>query len=119
LSKAHHRPAQRSDFIEAAHFYWRTYQQEAAQPQASASNGMQGNYKTPGGSSFEARAVRHTLGCLLARVDGRSPLEYFSSGEQQQQRMIALALIEKPPASVTDLVAEFGEGLARMREDCI
>ncbi len=30
-----------------------------------------------GATALEPRAVRHTLGCLLARVAGRSPLEYL------------------------------------------
>jgi aminoglycoside phosphotransferase (APT) family kinase protein len=57
LSKAHHFPAWRAEFARAAHLYWQSYDDR----------------------SSEQRAVRHVLGCLLARVDGRSPLEYLGS----------------------------------------
>ena len=34
---------------------------------------------------MEPRAVRHTLGCLLARVAGRSPLEYLDEPQRARQ----------------------------------
>jgi hypothetical protein len=38
------------------------------------------NEITPlGWNEIEPRAVRHTLGCLLARVAGKSPLEYLTA----------------------------------------
>lgn len=90
LSKANHLPAQRKEFLDATRFCWQTYQQTAAELA-----------KTDG---FEARAVRHTLGCLLARVDGRSPLEYLSAAERDRQRTVVLTLIRKPPERIPELV---------------
>jgi len=94
LSKGHHLPAHRAAFLRAAKIYWQTY------------------WSTIGGAiwggGFEARAVRHTIGCLLARVDGRSPLEYLSGEEQRRQRAIALALVEQPSASVEERIEWFG-----------
>ena len=65
LSKAHHLPHQRADFASAALVYWKAYD---------------------GDAELEPRVVRHTLGCLLARVAGRSPLEYLDEHERAQQQ---------------------------------
>jgi len=93
LSKAHHLPAQRALFAEAAVLYWRTYRETLDD--------------SPWARSLEPRAVRHTLGCLLARVAGRSPLEYLSATERARQRQAALLLLSNPPCQVSDLVSEF------------
>jgi 5-methylthioribose kinase len=56
---------------------------------------------------LEQRAVRHTLGCLLARVAGRSPLEYLAEEELVRQREAVLGLIRNPPGSVPGLAGGF------------
>jgi hypothetical protein len=98
LSKAHHLVAQRPRFAEAANLFWQTYAGE-----------VRDRF-----SGIEARAVRQTLGCLLARVDGRSPLEYLSGAERDRQRRAALALMHRPPYTIDELVVRFLEliGLA-------
>jgi len=53
--------------------------------------------------------VRHTLGCLLARVAGRSPLEYLTEGERGWQRAFVLAMMADVPGSVDELVEMFLE----------
>lgn len=97
LGKAHHLPERRGAFASAAGHYWRVYR-EALGPVAWAAD-------------LETRAVRHTLGCLLARVAGRSPLEYLDADERARQRSAVLALLGDVPATVPDLVARF---LARL-----
>jgi hypothetical protein len=57
--------------------------------------------------ALEPRVIRHTLGCLLARVAGKSPLEYLTPEEMVRQRDVVLALIAEPPTSVPDLISEF------------
>ena len=99
LSKALHLPAQRAEFLQAATDFWNAYLNAAGELARS-----------PG---LETRAARHTLGCLLARVDGRSPLEYLSEAERNRQRQIVLALIRKPPATLPELFQAFG---ARLNE---
>lgn len=89
LAKARHVAGRREAFAEAARTFWLAYSSETA--------GL-----FPG---LEARAVRHTLGCLLARVDGRSPLEYLTPPERAAQRRAALALMAEPPLAVDDLIA--------------
>ena len=56
---------------------------------------------------MELRAVRHTLGCLLARVAGKSPLEYLTTQEAARQKDVVLQLIANPPTKVSDLIVEF------------
>jgi aminoglycoside phosphotransferase (APT) family kinase protein len=90
LSKARHLPAQRTAFLRAAEVYWQAYQSAAGEFLLA--------------NSFEPRAVRHTIGCLLARVDGRSPLEYLSADEQEHQRTFALSLMENLPDGIATFI---------------
>lgn len=93
LSKAHHLATHRRVFIEMAEVYWRTYQDMA--PLLARMAGL------------ELRAVHHTLGCLLARVDGRSPLEYFTAEEKRRQRAFVLKLIGEVPRTIPELITAF------------
>ena len=93
LSKAHHLSGMRQDFADAARLYWATYREVVEE--------------LPWVADIEERAVRHTLGCLLARVAGRSPLEYLNEGELARQRETVLALLQYPPESVPGLVENF------------
>ena len=92
LSKAHHLPTHRAAFATAALTFWENY--AAAAPDLLA-------------DGLEGRAVRSTLGCLLARVAGRSPLEYLDAAERARQRAAVLALIPDPPPTVAALAARF------------
>jgi 5-methylthioribose kinase len=93
LSKAHHIPAKRADFAEATSTYWLIYKEEAGD--------------APWTRDLESRAVRHTLGCLLARVAGRSPLEYLDADERVRQREAVVRLIADPPATIGGLIEGF------------
>jgi 5-methylthioribose kinase len=93
LSKAHHIPAKRADFAAATADYWWTYRETAGDAAWTA--------------DLEARAVRHTLGCLLARVAGRSPLEYLDPDERIHQRNAVISLIADPPPTIAGLIAQF------------
>ncbi len=65
----------------------------------------------PWHAGLEARAVRHTLACLLARVVGRSPLEYLDAAERIRQRDAVLRIIPRAPATIADLIDKFTEQL--------
>lgn len=95
LSKAHHLPRQRAAFAEAAKQYWRVYTHTIGDTFPSLQE------------EIEPHAVRHTLACLLARVAGRSPLEYLDERERQRQSEAALALLPHPPSHIPELVNEF------------
>ncbi|MFL5760890.1 MAG: phosphotransferase family protein [Thermomicrobiales bacterium] len=93
LSKAHHLPAKRAAFAAATADYWRIYRDTAGDGAWTA--------------DLEARAVRHTLGCLLARVAGRSPLEYLDPGERARQQRAVVRLMADPPATIAALSTRF------------
>ena len=93
LSKAHHLPEKRTAFSDAARLHWAVYWEEVEDLSWT--------------EELECRAVRHTLGCLIARVAGRSPLEYLDDRELARQREAVLALIHSPPESVPGLVEGF------------
>ena len=99
-SKAHHLPERRAKLAEAARAYWRTYLETVSViEQESRSNAWI--------RELEPRAVRHTLGCLLARVAGRSPLEYMDASERNRQRAVVLSLMQLAPGSVAELISDF------------
>jgi aminoglycoside phosphotransferase (APT) family kinase protein len=98
LSKAHHVRDRRAAFAGAAADFWRSYRDSLGE--------------FPWATDLEPRAVRHTLGCLLARVAGRSPLEYMDREERARQQAAAIALMAAPPASVVELVKRFVELLS-------
>ena len=97
LSKAHHLPAQRNEFVNAAMTYWQTYQQILG--------------ATPWTADLESWGVQHTLACLLARVAGRSPLEYFTIQERARQKQVVTALLPNVPAQIDDLIEQFIDGV--------
>jgi aminoglycoside phosphotransferase (APT) family kinase protein len=98
LSKAHHLSAQRAEFAAAAELFWRAYLQTL--------DGV------GWAQDLGAHAVRHTLGCLLARVAGRSQLEYLGEAERARQRRVVTALIlDGVPARIPELVRCFVAGL--------
>ncbi len=98
LSKAHHLPARRQAFLEGALRMWRSYLGALADP--------------PWRADLEERAVRHTLACLLARVRGRSPLEYLSDNERAAQQEAVMSLLTTPPPTLAALADRFASALA-------
>jgi len=93
LSKAHFRALLRREFERTAVLYWRTYfSQTAEQPWAF---------------ELERFCIRHTLGCLLARVAGKSLLEYLSLSQRAAQRMVVMQMIDEPPDTMVDLIEKF------------
>jgi 5-methylthioribose kinase len=91
LSKAHFLAKHRQDFAKAACLFWARYHEDCGKLFVG----------------LESRSVRHTLACLLARVAGRSPLEYLPESHRAAQRRAAVALLQQPPLRMTDLVEQF------------
>jgi aminoglycoside phosphotransferase (APT) family kinase protein len=85
LGKANHLAPQRAAFAAAAQHAWACYAAAVA---------------LRFGAALEVRVVRHLAACLLARVDGRSPLEYLAPDARARQRRAALQLFARPPSSV-------------------
>jgi 5-methylthioribose kinase len=93
LSKAHHLPRERARLASAAELFWQVY--------------LEGISQLNWAKELEPRVVRHTLGCMLARVAGKSPLEYLTPAEIMRQRETILTLIQKPTMRVPDLIDQF------------
>ncbi len=101
LSKAHFLDRRRADYLGAARYYWEQYR-KALTPTAVERFG----------GGFERRVVEHTMGCLLARVVGRSQLEYLGPAKRERQASIVTRMIDERPSSVDELIIEFGSALA-------
>lgn len=97
LSKARHLAQQRAVFADAANRFWDTYNRAIS--------------KAPWSNKLERFCVFHTLGCLLARVAGRSPLEYLSEEERKTQKHSAVTLMRSPPPAVPELIDRFCRGV--------
>ncbi|MBS01654.1 MAG: aminoglycoside phosphotransferase [Gammaproteobacteria bacterium] len=87
LSKAHHLTAHQAAFIDATRRFWRHYLDTA-------------------GDADAERAARHSVACLLARVAGKSPLEYLSATEQSRQLAVCIDLIRGGRLADPDVVAK-------------
>ena len=98
LSKSHLLAAHRAAFAGAARTYWELYCHDLRQVSTDSLDWA---------DQLERRVVRHTLGCLLARVAGRSPLEYLDQQHRQRQQAAVVQLMTQLPATVADLTTEF------------
>jgi len=77
LSKARHLRNPR--FIDAARRFWDVYLATSAAAGKGAWD-----------PSIEQMSARHTLGCMLARVAGRSTLEYLNDDERARQEKVVV-----------------------------
>lgn len=101
LSKAHFLPAHRASFFEMAAQYWRAYLSCLDESLVHR---------------LQPAAVNHTLACLLARVAGRSPLEYFDERHRKRQEEFVLELIHRDIATMPELIDAFRERLDQHHE---
>ena len=104
LSKAHHLVERRADFRDAAVRFWQSYSDRL----------MDNGASIPWAAEIEPTCVRHAIGCLLARVSGKSPLEYLDDAERARQRAVVLKLLRHPPVRVTELAETFVAELQRI-----
>lgn len=93
LSKAHHMPECASVFARAATTYWMIYRETLGD--------------MPWTDGLEPRVARHTLACLLARVAGRSPLEYMTADERVRQRNVVVRLLNTTWDSLPVMIQAF------------
>ncbi len=98
FGKANHLADLRNEFAAAAHQFWSNYA-DVARDQRWFDDVAQ-------------RAVRHSIACTLARVRGKSPLEYLSDDERQRQHDAAVALALDPPSTYAELVDAFVERIS-------
>jgi aminoglycoside phosphotransferase (APT) family kinase protein len=70
-------------------------------------------YGAVAGGALQARAARLLPALLLARVDGKSPVEYVTDDAHRALvRRVAIPLIAQPPATLEAIRAAWSEGLA-------
>lgn len=100
LSKAHHLASMRHQFAMAAQHYWQVYTRTLQQNLGEAT---EVDWQT----DLTIFAIRHTLACMLARVAGRSPLEYMTPQERERQGNVIVELIHDQPATVEGLIERF------------
>ena len=83
--KAFHQPPVEELFIEAAREFWKTLLTGFVLEQRAAGD-------------FERMTVRHLGGLMLARIDGKSPVEYIQDEETKEQvrRVAKRILLERP-----------------------
>jgi aminoglycoside phosphotransferase (APT) family kinase protein len=93
LAKAHHLPTHRAALRRGVSTLWHSYL------------GALGD--VPWRGELEARAARHTLACLLARVRGRSPLEYLDDRERAVQQEVVMTMLDTPPTALEALADRF------------
>lgn len=102
LSKGHHLLSHRRAFRDAASDYWTGYLGALGDVPWSAS---------PQLADLDQRAGRHTLACLLARVAGRSTLEYLDDAERRRQRDVVVAMMCEPARPTVASILAFLERL--------
>ena len=95
--KAIHLPETRGRLLAATGAFWAAYAAHVT-------------WETP--AALEARICRLLPALMLARVDGKSPVEYLDETEQNLVRALALSLIRTPRNTLAQLIATLEERLA-------
>jgi len=98
LSKAHHVALHRGELMHGALASFGSYSDAVLSCEWAA--------------AVESRAVRHALGCLLARAAGRSKLEYLTERERSRQIEACVRLVQKPPDTIEELASVFVQEIA-------
>lgn len=88
--KAIHLPGSRARLVRAIRVFWAAYRPHLTWDDPAA---------------FEARVARLLPMLMLARVDGKSPVEYLTPAGQAQVRALARALISRPVTQVGAVAA--------------
>ncbi len=101
LAKASFLPQSRTAFMQMARAYWRAYC-ESLTPQIR--------------DAVADQAPRHTLACFLARMAGRSPLEYLDQTQRSRLQAIALDLLAQDNWELQTLMEDYEAQLRRRHE---
>jgi 5-methylthioribose kinase len=98
LLKATRRPEHWPSLMELADEFWRRYQQAMIAICGSR------EYET-----LVARGIANLAGCLLARVDGKSPVDYLQPPAQESVRRFARELLLQLPTQWSEVISRFGQ----------
>lgn len=94
--KAVHRPDAREALIAAMHALWDAYAPFV-------------RHEPP--AALEGRVATLLPALLLARVDGKSPVEYLSEPARRRVRALAVSMITAPPTDLDELTTRLSERL--------
>jgi 5-methylthioribose kinase len=61
---------------------------------------------------LESRAMLNLAGCLLARVDGKSPVDYLNEAHRRSVRDLSRRWLVQPPTRLEQAVSQFAAGVA-------
>ena len=87
--KAFYRPDARGALLDEAADFWDSYRVHI-------------DWEDP--AKLESRVAILVPMLMLARVDGKSPVEYLTKAQAEQVRTVALDLIHKPPKTISALL---------------
>jgi 5-methylthioribose kinase len=95
LLKAVHRHAERQRYFELTRTFWRGYQGEVSFAHSD---------------ELQSRGIGHLGICLLARIDGTSPVDYLRGEEQREEvRRLGRALLLSRPGSWEEVLRLAGQ----------
>lgn len=96
ILKAIHMPGVAEAMLAGAKELWSAYAAEI-------------DWDAPG--DIEARTAELLPALMLARIDGKSPVEYLSEEDRELTRKLSLSLLDDSDASIDGLLAKIGEKL--------
>ncbi|WDR02437.1 aminoglycoside phosphotransferase family protein [Devosia algicola] len=96
--KSVHLPASRQSMLAAAAQFWQTYATRISWEQPA---------------DLDARVAALLPALMLARVDGKSPVEYLSTPGRDAVRTLAVPLIAEPLPTLEQLFAAIATGLSQ------
>lgn len=97
--KAIHLPGSRAELFDAAGQFWTAYRPHITWEDAAG---------------LEARVCRLLAALMLARIDGKSPVEYLDETRREQVRQLAIPLINSPAATLCEFVDELKSRLKEL-----
>jgi 5-methylthioribose kinase len=90
----------RADVLGLARGFWKRYR---------AALGSAGDRPAFATGELDRRTIGHLAGCMLARIDGKSTVDYLPEIERQERvRRYARGLLLSPPASLDDAFDQLG-----------
>ncbi len=98
ILKAIHLPEIRHFLFSAVTSFWRVYREYVSW---ESQNGL------------EARVAALVPMLMLARIDGKSPVEYLSATEQDMVRTVSIPLILKSAGTITDLLSRLEQSVEK------
>ena len=96
-------PHVRKQLMDGIQSGWAAYREEWPAGSSDSPDGI---------SEISKRAVRHLAGCLLARVDGKSPVDYLTNPlHQALVRDLSLDWLVNPPGDLDTAFARFSNSV--------